>query len=142
MKVCGIEIKANEAIICLLNLDQGLFDILDCRTSRVSLRDVSSAEQLKQFQRTFAKLMEDYGIDTAVIRARPLKGKFQGAAGGFKIEAALQLIETLSVEVLEPKDIKEQLKKTPLPVEFSQTGLKAYQEPAFVSAYSYLSARP
>ena len=77
MKACGIEIKSNEAIVCLLTLTDGVFHLPDCRTRRLTLAD-TSAKGLKNFQNTFAKLVEDYKIDAVIIRQRQSKGKFAG----------------------------------------------------------------
>ena len=38
--------------------------------------------------------------------------------------------------MLRPSEIKEILKEYPLPVDFADTGLKVFQEPAFISAYA------
>ncbi|MFA0093291.1 DUF3010 family protein, partial [Vibrio sp. 10N.261.49.A11] len=34
MKICGVEIKGNDAVICLLSLSDGVFNIPDCRVSK------------------------------------------------------------------------------------------------------------
>jgi len=137
MKACGIEIKSNEAIVCLLTLTDGVFHLPDCRTRRLTLAD-TSAKGLKSFQNTFAKLVEDYKIDAVVIRQRQSKGKFAGSAIGFKLEAAIELINDLDVTIYSPTDIKESLRKNPIAVPFSETGLKQFQEPAFTTAYAWL----
>ena len=139
MKVCGVELTGSEAIITLLSLSDGLFDIPDCRQRKLTLSDANDQEQVQKFQFAFRKLMEDYGVDTAVIRQRPHKGKFAGSAVGFKLEAAIQLIENLNVELVSSTEIKEQLKRNPLMIEFADTGLKKFQEPAFITAYTYLN---
>jgi hypothetical protein len=137
MKACGIEIKSNEAILCLLTLTDGVFHLPDCRTRRLTLAD-TSAKGLKNFQNTFAKLVEDYKIDAVIIRQRQSKGKFAGSAIGFKLEAAIELINDLDVTIYGPTDIKESLRKNPIAVPFSETGLKQFQEPAFTTAYAWL----
>ena len=139
MRVCGVEMKGSEAILCLLAIDSGLFDIPDCRTVRLPLLKDQDSEQMKKFQFVFAKLAEDYKIDTFVIRERPQKGKFAGGAVGFKIEAALQLIAGCSCTVISATALKEKLKRFPLPVDFKETGLKVFQETAFLAAYAYLA---
>ncbi len=136
MRVCGVELKNNEAIICLLAKSDGLFDIPDCRVKRITLRQVDSREELQDFQKTFMKLMEDYKIERVVIKERHLKGKFVGGAIGFKLEAAIQLIPELDVELMNAADIKLSLSDNPVPVSFADTGLKAFQEPAFITAYA------
>ncbi|MDB1124708.1 DUF3010 family protein [Vibrio algarum] len=136
MKICGVEISGNDAIVSLLSLSDGVFTIPDCRVAKVSIGDANDTQKMKDFQFSFAKLMEDYQIDSVVIRQRQTKGKFAGGAVGFKLEAAIQLIDGLSVEVITASDIKERLKRNPLAVPFKETGLKKYQEPAFLVAYA------
>lgn len=138
MKACGIEINSNDVNLCLLSLTDDLFDVPDCRSLRLTLKDVNSTAELRLFQQTFAKLMQDYPVDKVVIRQRPMKGKFAGGAVGFKLEAAIELISDLEVVILSPTEIKEALKRNPLPIDFAATGLKAYQETAFTTAYAYL----
>lgn len=135
MKVCGVELKGSEAVICLLSMDEGIFDIPDCRARKVTLEKNHS---LKFFQSTFAKLMSDYKIEKVIIRERPTAGKFSGAAVGFKLEAAIELIDDLNVQLITPTDIKAYIKRNPIPVSFEDTGLKVFQEGAFTTAYAYL----
>ncbi|MFT5085082.1 MAG: hypothetical protein ACI9Y1_003139 [Lentisphaeria bacterium] len=138
MRVCGVELHNNEAIVCLLSIDKDLFDLPDCRVRRVPLQSVNSREHLQTFQFAFAKLMEDYKVEKVSIRERMMKGKYAGGAVGFKLEAAIQLIEGLEVELLSPTIIKETLARNPLPIHFNDTGLKVFQETAFVCAYASL----
>ncbi|WP_045861064.1 DUF3010 family protein [Teredinibacter purpureus] len=138
MKVCGIEIKGKEAVICLLSSNNGLFEIGDCRARSLVLSDADTAEGLLAFQATLAKLVEDYRIEKIVIKERMKKGKFAGGADGFKLEAAIQLIEGLSVSLISATRIKELLKLKPLPILFADTGLKMFQEAAFKTAYAAL----
>tara|TARA_A200000159_G_scaffold73515_1_gene68250 strand:+ start:607 stop:1041 length:435 start_codon:yes stop_codon:yes gene_type:complete len=140
MKVCGVDLKGNEATVCLLSLIDGLFHVPDCRPRRLTLAD-TSAKGLKSFQSTFKKLMADYKIDAVVIRQRQSKGKFAGSAIGFKLEAAIELIDGLEVVVFGPTEIKESLRRNPVAVPFSDTGLKQFQEPAFTTAYAWLMKR-
>jgi len=140
MRVCGVELKGNDANICLLSMSEGLFDLPDCRVRRVSIENINTQAALISFQFSFAKLVEDYKIDKVIIRQRNMKGKFSGGAVGFKLEAAIQLIENLEVEILSPVDAKEILKQNPVQISFVETGLKAFQEPAFTTAYASLIA--
>ncbi len=65
------------------------------------------------------------------------KGKFAGGAISFKLEATIQLIDGIDLEVrlLPTALIKSTLAANPLPVPFADTGLKAFQETAFTAAY-------
>ncbi len=142
MRVCGVELKGNEAIVCLLASSKGLYDLPDCRVRRLTLSKIDSREALQEFQFAFAKLMEDYQVQKVAIRERQTKGKFSGGAVGFKLEAAIQLIQSLDVELLSPSHIKGSVSYTPIPVRFADTGLKPFQEVAFVTAYACLNPKP
>ncbi|HEY0923214.1 MULTISPECIES: DUF3010 family protein [Rheinheimera] len=139
MRTCGIEIKGSEAIICLMTLKNGLFDLPDCRQNRFALSKDQDQEQMRHFQFTFAKFIEDYQITQLVIKERPQKGKFAGGAVGFKIEAALQLIAGCNCHLISASELKEKLKRHPIPVDFKATGLKVFQETAFLTAYAFLA---
>ena len=138
MRTCGIEIKGSEAIVCLMTLKNGLFELADCRQNRFALSKDADQQQMRQFQFTFAKFIEDYQISQLVIKERPQKGKFAGGAVGFKIEAALQLIAGCNCTIISATELKEKLKRHPLPIDFKDTGLKVFQETAFLSGYAFL----
>lgn len=140
MKVCGVELKGNDAIICIMSRENGLYDIPRTRVQKISLVDAADAEQVRKFQFTFAKLLEDYQVTRVVIKGRALKGKFAGGPVSFKLEAAIQLISGLDVEILSASFIKKELAKTEIDIDFRDTGLKQYQEQAFNSVFAYLES--
>lgn len=140
MKVCGVELKGNDAIICLMSLKDGLYALHECRVKKLTISDDSDNEQLRKFQFDFIKLMQDYQIEHVVIRERMTKGKFIGGAVGFKLEAALQLADELNVSLLSPSRIKEIVKNSRVVMNFNDTGLKQFQEPAFTTAFAYLDS--
>ena len=138
MKACGVEIKGNDAIICIMSKENSLYDIPHTRVQKISLDDAGDAEQVQKFQFTFAKLMEDYHVSHVLIKGRALKGKFAGGPIGFKVEAAIQLIKELHVEILAGSFIKKEIAKSQVEIDFRDTGLKQYQEQAFTTVFSYL----
>lgn len=138
MRVCGVELTGNEAIIAIMQLKHGLYDVPPVRTTKLTLSDPINTEPLKKFQFDFLQLMKDYKIDKVVIRQRDLKGKFAGTALSFKIEGALQMMQGIDVIVVSGSYIKDGLKQaqnTPSAVEL---GLKRFQEPAMLAAFGYL----
>ncbi|MDG1302805.1 MAG: DUF3010 family protein [Pseudomonadales bacterium] len=135
MKICGVELTGSDAVVCLLNHDQGQFNLPDCRVRKLGLNRAYSRREFQQFQFGFSKLMKDYSIDKVFIKERMTKGKFAGGAVSFKLEAAIQLIDHLDVSLLTPAKIKAALSEHPIPVLFSETGLKVFQEAAFTVAY-------
>ena len=136
MRICGVEIKGTEAVICILHYQDGLFTIPDCRARKVEYNKQNRSSDLRYFQSTFAKLAEDYKVDKVIIKERPTKGKFAGGGLGFKMEAAIQLIDDLDVELINATLLKASLKKNPVTVSFNETGLKIFQQSAFEVAYA------
>jgi hypothetical protein len=136
MRICGVDLVGNEAVICLLELEGLQFILPDCRVRKLALPKEHNRKDLQQFQFAFAKLMTDYKVSTVAIRERQTKGKFAGGAVSFKMEAAIQLISALDVLVLSPATIKSARKENRLPLQFSDTGLKVFQEAAFTVAFA------
>ena len=139
MRVCGVEIKGREAIICLMSMSDGVFDIPDCRVRTMMLTNDEDQESVQKFHFAFSKLMEDYKVDHIVIKPRQTKGKFAGSSTGFKIEAALQLIDSVETYLMPAQQMKALIKRNPLPVDFRDTELKKMQQTAFEMSYAYLN---
>ena len=137
MIVCGVELTGSDAVVCLLNLDRGQFSLPECKVRKLSLRKNHTREDLKQFQADFAALMAEHEVGCVAIKERMPKGKFAGGAISFKLEATIQLMAGNEPEVrlLPSSLIKSTLASNPLPIPFAETGLKAFQETAFVAAY-------
>ena len=136
MIICGVELSANDAVVCLLHLENKQFNLPDCRARKLTLPKDHSREDLQKFQFSFAKLMSDYRVDRVAIKERMTKGKFAGGAISFKLESAIQLIADIDVTLISSTQIKSALSENPLPVQFSDTGLKVFQEAAFKVAYA------
>ena len=136
MRICGVDLVGNDAVICLLFLDKQQFSLPECRVRKLTLPKNHSREDLQYFEASFAKLMSDYKVDKVAIRERAPKGKFVGSAISFKLEAVIQLISEIDVEVLSPSQIKTAQKESQLPIAFEDTGLKVFQKDAFTVAYA------
>lgn len=141
MRVCGVEIKSNEAILVLMDMDHGLIGLPDCRTVRLQLTKDAMQEQVQKFHFTLQKLVVDYKVEHVVIKERPQKGKFAGGAVGFKIETVMQLLEGVQTHILNATEQKEILKRNPLSVDYAETGLKGFQQTAFMTAYAFVMKR-
>lgn len=138
MRICAVDFKSNDANLCLLDLNQGLFTIPECRARKLTLLNPASTDEIRAIQKQFAKLLEDYKVDKIIIKERPMKGKFAGSAAGFKLEAAFQLINHLDCEILSSVDIKQALKKQAFTHSIKELGLKQFQQAAFETALAYL----
>lgn len=139
MRVLGIELSANDAIVALVEYSTGMFYLPECRARRIECRNPDNAGDLRYFQKSLVKLVEDYKIDRIVVRERMKKGKFAGGANGFKLEAVIQLIDSCEVRLMNTTEQKAIFKKYPMTVPFAETGLKKFQQGAFEIAYAYLS---
>lgn len=137
MIICGVELSGSDAVLCILQLDRGQFSLPECNVRKLSLPKKYTRQDLKQFQATFTDLMVEHGVNRVAIKERMTKGKFAGGAVSFKLEAAIQLVSVAELEVtlLPPALIKSTLAAKPLPIPFADTGLKAFQETAFIAAY-------
>lgn len=138
MRVCGVDLVGNEAVIAVMQLKNGLFDVPPVRVPKLTLKDPINTDPLKKFQFDFSQLMKDYQVDKVIIRQRPLKGKFAGSALSFKIEGALQLIQGVEVLVISNDYIKEGLKQASNTPTALDLGLKKFQEQAMQTAFGYL----
>lgn len=138
MRVCGVELTANDAIISIMQLKNGLYDVPKVRVAKLSLVDAINTEPLKKFQADFSQLMQDYKVDTVVIKQRALKGKYAGDPLSFKIEAALQLITDVKVFVVSATYLKEGRSKAQITPDVRELGLKKFQEQAMLTAFGYL----
>ncbi|MEH6452915.1 MAG: DUF3010 family protein, partial [Psychromonas sp.] len=112
MRVCGVELQGNQAIICIMQLKDGLFDVPSVRANKIDLAHAVDTSQLVKFQFDFSQLMKDYKVDRVIIKQRDLKGKFAGDTLTFKMEAALQLMQDIRVEVISPSFIKQGIAKS------------------------------
>lgn len=137
MNILGVELNNKEAVVCIIGYEHGLFNVKECRTRGVNTANLESKDGITQFQFQFKKLLEDYKIDLVAIKQRQTRGKFSGSANSFKMEAAIQLIDGVQVELVANTDIKETLKKNPLEYTMKDLDLKQFQESAFQSAYTY-----
>jgi hypothetical protein len=135
MRVCGIELKGTEAIICLLDFNRGAFTVPDCRIRQFTVSHSQKTESIRDFKFAVSKLIEDYKIEKIAIIERMQKGKFAGSATSFKLEACLQLID-LPISLLNTTDIKDWIKRNPLDVTIEDLGLKKFQQLAFNAAYA------
>ena len=138
MKVCGVELKGNDAVICLMLFEDGLYTLPECRAKKISISNAMDKQQLQKFQFDFAKLMADYQVDHVVIKERMTRGKFAGGSVSFKLEASIQLIDNLNVTLISTAKIKETLKNSDTSMNFNDTGLKQFQEQAFMTGFSYI----
>src|SRR5690554_7282225 len=75
MRICGIELTGNDAVVCLLDKDDGLFNLPDSRTRKLTLKKDHTREDLLAFQKELVQFLGDYKVQRVVIKERLQKGK-------------------------------------------------------------------
>lgn len=77
MRICGVELTGNEAVVCLLSLEAQQFNLPDCRVRKLTLPKRHTQQELRKFQLEFAQLMTDYKVDKVAIKERLTRGGLQ-----------------------------------------------------------------
>ncbi|MFQ6371800.1 DUF3010 family protein [Shewanella sp. YIC-542] len=140
MRVCGVELKGSEAVICMVSYKGDSYNVPECRRHSFTLSDHEGQEAIREFHFAFHKLLEDYHVDEVAVIAREYKGKQAGSASSFKLESAIQLGNT-PVVMITPQAIRAQNKRNPPLVDFAVLELRKFQQPAFEAAYAYLTQK-
>ncbi len=129
MKICGIELKANNIILAVIDNKE----YIDLKIKKIILEDDESQEEIRKFCNEFLLFLEQNQIEKIVIKKRAKKGNFAGGAVTFKMEGLIQLNPLCEVELISAQTISSFEKKNS--IDFPES-LKKYQEQAFLSAYS------
>lgn len=89
--VCGVDIKAKEAVLAVVKGGSEGWAHVTCETKKLSLKDDRDAKMLASMKSAIEEFARDNKIDAFAIKSRHAKGTM--AAGGitFKIEALFQL---------------------------------------------------
>jgi hypothetical protein len=127
MKICGIELKANNLILAVMQDDQ----YIETKTKKITLENDEEQNGIRTFCNDLLVFLESEQIEKVIIKKRAKKGNFAGGAVTFKMEALVQLNPFCEVELISPQSISAYEKKNN--TEFPD-GLKKYQEQAFLSA--------
>lgn len=129
MKICGIELKANNVIFALI--DDKKF--IDLKTKKLTIEDDETQDDIRKFCNEFLLFLEENKVEKVVIKKRAKKGTFAGGAVTFKLEGLIQLNPFCEVELISSQTIASFEKKNV--IEFPKE-LKKYQEQAFLTALS------
>ncbi len=129
MKTCGIELKANNMILVVLEDKK----FIDLKTKKITLEDDENQNDIRSFCNDFLLFLEQNKIEKVFIKKRAKKGNFAGGAVTFKMEGLIQLNPLCEVQLLSAQAISSFEKKNE--IEFPK-GLKKYQEQAFLVAMS------
>ncbi len=131
MNICGIELKANNVI--LLVLEDGKY--IDIKIKKLIIEDDEKQEDIRKFCNEFLDFLQKNEIEKVFIKKRAKKGTFSGGAVTFKLEGLIQLNPFCSVDLVSAQSVSTFEKKNQ--IEFPKE-LKKYQEQAYLTALSNL----
>lgn len=131
MRICGIDLKGNEAIIVILDGNRSHFEVIEC-VKKLNLENDESSEEVKSFKNTFDSLVQDISINKIVIKKRNKKGDYAGGPVSFKLEGLLQMVSGCEIELVSAVSIASVIKKAEIVVPII---LNKYQNGAFETAF-------
>lgn len=131
MKVCGIELKSNNAILTVLENNK----FIELKIKKIVLDNDENQNDIRIFCNDFLLFLEQNEIEKVYIKKRAKKGNFAGGAVTFKIEGLIQLNPLCEVELVSSQTISSFEKKNN--IEFPNS-LNKYQEQAYLSALSQI----
>ena len=127
MNICGIELKANNVILVVL--EDGKY--IDTKIKKLIIEDDEKQEDIRKFCNEFLDFLQKNEIEKVFIKKRAKKGTFSGGAVTFKLEGLIQLNPLCSVDLISSQSISTFEKKNE--IEFPKE-LKKYQEQAYLTA--------
>jgi len=132
MIVCGIELKANNIIFCLVKVINNEVAYIDIKVKKIALLDDESQDSIKAFKNTIDSFIISNKIDKIIIKKRAKKGTFAGGVITFKIESIIQLNSHCVVEFISSQSINKFCKNNEV---IFPSSLNKYQEQAYLASY-------
>lgn len=129
MRVCAIELKANNMILVVVKDGE----YMELKVKKITLNDDEKQEDIRQFCNDFLHFLEEQEIEKVIIKKRAKKGTFAGGVVTFKMEGLIQLNPKCSVEFVSPQTMGAFEKKNEI---IFPKELKKYQEQAFLALLS------
>ncbi|MDD2887114.1 MAG: DUF3010 family protein [Aliarcobacter sp.] len=127
MNICGIELKANNALLVVLKNNE----YIDTKIKKIILEDDEKQEDIRKFCNEFLDFLQKNEIEKIFIKKRAKKGNFSGGAVTFKMEGLIQLNPLCLVELISTQTVSSFEKKNQ--IQFPKE-LNKYQEQAYLTA--------
>lgn len=100
MKICAIDLKANNTILVVVENKDDSCQYLDLKIEKIELEDDEIQENIIIYSKTLNEFLQENKIDQVLIKKRAKKGAFSGDANTFKAEAIIQLNSVCAVELI------------------------------------------
>lgn len=91
MRICGVELKGNDAIFAIIDSDDGDISSVQCQTRKIRYGDTANHEAARHFFDAISGLVRDHHVERIAIKQRNKKGPFAGGPVTFKMEGLFQL---------------------------------------------------
>lgn len=131
MRICGIEIKASEAIFAIIDCNDGSIEFVPSATKRLSLNDHDTQNAVRLFFDTISAYIRNNGIDVVAIKKRNKNGEYAGGPTTFKIEGLIQMTQGCDVLLISPQTIAASMRRNEFDIPAS---LLKYQHDAYLAA--------
>ncbi|AXH09431.1 hypothetical protein CP960_04190 [Malaciobacter halophilus] len=127
MRVCGIELKANNTILTVVDNKE----FLNLKIKKITLEDDECQDSIKEYFSKIEEFLKVNCIDKLILKKRAKKGNFAGGAVTFKMEALIQLNSICKVKLISSQSLSSFEKRNEIvfPKE-----LKKYQEQSYLCA--------
>jgi len=130
MRICGIELKANNTVFSLIDIINEQPHYMDISEKKIAIKDDEDIEELQNYIGFIKNLIQKYDIDIIAIKKRAKKGTFAGGAVTFKCEGLIQLNGLCEVKLISPQALSKFEKQQN--IVFPQN-LNKYQEQAYLA---------
>jgi len=133
MNICGIELKSNNAILSVIQVNTEIqkSTFLNTKIKKIILEDEENKNSLLKFQDEIDNYLHENNISKIALKKRAKKGNFAGGAVTFKSETIIQLNTVAEVIFVTSQAITKYTKNNK--VEFPEE-LNKYQEQAYLSS--------
>ena len=131
MKICGIELKSNNAIVSIIESSNEEINYIDVKLKKIILDNDEDKSSLLSFKYDIESFLTENHIEKVAIKKRAKKGTFAGGSITFKMEAVIQLNSISEVKFISSQAISKYTKKNE--IEFPSL-LNKYQEQSYLSA--------
>ena len=130
-RICGIELKASEAILAVVEETTGVTELVKLGIKKISIDDDEKVQAVRSFHDAFINFISANNVDVIVIKKRSKKIQFAGGPVSFKLEGLIQLNNVADVKFVSGQAIAAAEKKHSFD---SPSDLLAYQHQAFQAA--------
>ena len=136
MRVCGVELKANNTILTVAEINDDIVDYIDLKIKKITLENDEEKDDIISYAKQILSFINEEKIEQMIIKKRAKKGNFSGGAVTFKMEGILQLNPVCEVELISGQAIGSYDRKNE--IQFP-SNLKKYQEQSYLALLAFYS---